>query len=310
MNRSNKKILIIGAGVIGSIYAVNLSNAGYSVTMLSRSRRLAELQENGLIFHNPKTNSIDKADVKIINMLSDYDIYDYVFVTVRYEQIDAALLEIRNNCSRNIVTMVNNPFGYDKWEQVVGKGRIIPAFPGAGGKIENGVLYYKLTTRLIQPTTFGELSGEKSARIMDLYKILKSAGFPVSICSNMDAWQKSHLAMVIPMANAIYFDGGNNYSTAQNRQAIHNMSLSLKENFSFLRSAGIIVTPAKLNIFRMCPMCFLSRLLKLIYKTKFAETLISNHANKAKHEMNLLNKDFEEFAKGKGISLRYLHPRI
>lgn len=122
----------------------------------------------------------------------------------------------------------------------------------------------------------------------------------------MDAWQKSHLAMVIPMANAIYFDGGDNYSTAQNRQAIHNMSLSLKENYHFLKSSGINITPPKLNIFRVCPVCLLSFLLILIYKTKFAEALISNHANNAKYEMELLNNDFEKLAKGKGISLKYL----
>lgn len=305
MNPSNKKILIIGAGVIGSIYAVNLSKAGYSVTMVARASRLAELQENGLLFHNSKTNNIDKAEVKVINMISDYDIYDYIFVTVRYEHIDNVLLEIKSNFSQNVVTMTNNPLGYDKWEQILGKGRIIPAFPGAGGKIERGVLHYKLTTKLIQSTTFGELSGDKSARILDLYDILKSSGFPVSTCNNMDAWQKSHLAMVLPMANAIYFDGGDNYSTSRNRQAIHNMSLSLKENFNFLKSIGIIITPAKLNIFRICPVCFLNLFLKLLYRTKFAQVLISNHANKARHEMNLLNKDFVKLAQEKGISLKY-----
>lgn len=306
MNRSKKKILIIGTGVIGSIYAVNLSNAGYSVTVLSRSRRLTELQEKGLIFYNSKIKSIDEAHVKIIDRLSNDDIYDYIFVTVRYEQIESALLEIKNNYSPNIITMVNNPFGYHKWEQIVGEERIIPAFPGAGGKIENGVLYYKLTSRLIQPTTFGELSSKKSARIIELYDILKSAGFPVSICNNMDAWQKSHLAMVIPMANAIYFDGGNNYSTAKSKRAMRNMGLSLNENFNFLKSVGISITPAKLNIFRLCPASVLSFLLKLIYRTKFAETLISNHANNARCEMELLNNDFKELAKEKGISLRYL----
>ncbi|GAA0722508.1 hypothetical protein GCM10008905_14080 [Clostridium malenominatum] len=310
MKPSDKKILIIGAGVIGSIYAVNLSNAGYSVTMLARSRRLTELEEKGLTFYNNKTQSLDRTHVEIINKLYDNDIYDYVFVTVRYEQIEDTLLGIKNNCSLNVVTMVNNPFGYDKWGEIVGKEKIIPAFPGAGGKIENGVLYYKLTSRIIQPTTFGELSGEKSTRITELYKILKSAGFPVSICNNMDSWQKSHLAMVIPMANAIYFDGGNNYSTAKNLQAIRNMSLSLKENFNFLKSVGVIITPTKLSIFRVCPTCFLSFLLKFIYKTKFAETLISNHANNAKYEMELLSNDFEELAKEKCISLKYLYPRV
>jgi 2-dehydropantoate 2-reductase len=50
VDRSDKKILIIGAGVIGSIYAADLSKAGYSVTMLARFRRFAELQEKGLAF--------------------------------------------------------------------------------------------------------------------------------------------------------------------------------------------------------------------------------------------------------------------
>lgn len=306
MKTSDKRMLIIGAGVIGSIYAINLSNAGYSVTVLARSRRLTELEEKGLAFYNNKTGSIDRASVKIIDKLYDDDGYDYVFVTVRYEQIEDALLGIKNNCSRNIVTMVNNPIGYDRWEEIVGKDKIIPAFPGAGGKIEKGVLYYKLTSRVIQPTTFGELSGEKTTRITELYDILKSAGFPASICNNMDAWQKSHLAMVIPMANAIYFDGGDNYSTAKNAQAIRNMSLSLKENFNFLKSIRIIITPVKLNIFRICPTWLLSFILKSVYKTKFAETLISNHANNAKHEMNLLNNDFAELAKRNDVSLKYL----
>lgn len=305
---SETKILIAGAGVIGSIYAVNLSKAGYAVTMLARSQRLSELQKKGLVFRNPQNNRIEKADVKITNVLSDDDLYDYIFVTVRYEQIEAALSDLKSNCSQSIVTMVNNPFGYDKWEQIVGKGRIIPAFPGAGGKIEKGVLYYKLTTRLVQPTTFGELSGERSFRIMRLHQVLKSSGFPVSICSNMDAWQKSHLAMVIPMANAIYLDGGNNYTTALNRAAISNMSLSLKENFDFLRASGIMVTPPKLNVFRLCPIWLLELILKQMYKTKFTETLISNHAINAKQEMSVLSNDFAELAQEKGVSLRYLQP--
>lgn len=299
------RILIVGAGVIGSIYAVNMSRAGYTVTILARSLRLAELQENGLVFHNAKTGRTEKADVKIIDTLSDDDLYDYIFVTVRYEQVESALTDIKNNYSQSIVTMVNNPFGYCKWEKIVGKGRIIPAFPGAGGKIDKGVLYYKLTARFVQPTTIGELSGERSSRIIKLYEVLKSSSFPVSICNNMDAWQKSHLAMVIPMANAIYFDGGNNYTTAQNRQAIHNMSLSLKENFQFLKHAGIMITPPKLNIFRLCPVLLLNLMLKLMFNTKFSEILISNHAKNAKHEMNMLNNDFAELVKSKGVILRY-----
>ncbi len=307
MDTANTKILILGSGVIGSIYAVKLSKAGYDVTMLARSHRLKEIRENGLLFFNDNINTVEKANIKIIDKIAADDFFDYIFVTVRYEQIEFALKDIKNNCSQNIVTMVNNPFGYSEWEQIVGESKIIPAFPGAGGKIENGVLYYKLTPRIVQPTTLGELSGNRGFRINKLYNILKHSGFPSSICNNMDAWQKSHLAMVIPLANGIYFDGRNNYTTARNKEAINSMTLSLRENFNFLKKNGIKITPTKLNVFIWCPRWLLNQILKTIYKTKFAETLISNHAINAKQEMKLLNNDFAYLAESKGSSLRFLN---
>lgn len=306
MNKPTARILIVGAGVIGSVYAAGLAKAGYEVAMLARQQRYDELQQNGLVFRNHKSGKLEKASVRLINTLTDDDFYDYILVTVRYEQIEAALSDIRDNCSSNIVTMVNNPYGYEKWEEIVGKGRIIAAFPGAGGKLEKGVLYYKLTTRFVQATTIGELSGERSPRVIRLYEVLKSSGFDVSVCNDMDAWQKSHLAMVIPMANAIYSDGGNNYTTARNKASMHNMSMSLKENFNFLKAAGIRITPSRLNIFRLCPVWLLDIMLKFMYDTKFAETLISNHAIKAKNEMCLLSRDFGELTRKKGVNLKYL----
>ena len=42
-----------------------------------------------------------------------------------------------------------------KWEDIVGTGRILPAFPGAGGSInDDGILDASLTPRIIQLTTF------------------------------------------------------------------------------------------------------------------------------------------------------------
>lgn len=297
-----ERILILGAGVIGSIYAARLANAGYDVTVLARSHRLAQIQQKGLLYF--EKGKVCKAHIHVISELTPDDRYEFTLVAVQYEQIEAALASLQNSNVGNIVTMVNNPYGYEQWEKIVGTGRIIPAFPGAGGKIENGILYYRLTPYIIQPTTFGELSGDRTERINRLAAMMKKAHIPYSICANMDAWQKSHLAMVIPMANAIYLDGGNNYTAARNNKAIHSMTLSLRENFKSLKKAGIAIIPFKLNVFQICPIQMMDFILKAAYNTRFAETLISNHANNAKHEMMLLNNDFIILMESKGIELK------
>jgi ketopantoate reductase len=49
MPTENSRILVIGAGVNGSICAVGLHRAGFNVTMLARGKRYEELQAQGIV---------------------------------------------------------------------------------------------------------------------------------------------------------------------------------------------------------------------------------------------------------------------
>ena len=55
------KILIYGAGVIGSLYAVQFNQAGYDTSIYARGERLKTLRNCGLQFQ-------DKTTVKIANV--------------------------------------------------------------------------------------------------------------------------------------------------------------------------------------------------------------------------------------------------
>ncbi len=44
------KILIYGAGVIGSLYAVLFAEAGYDTSVYARGKRLEFLKKNGLLY--------------------------------------------------------------------------------------------------------------------------------------------------------------------------------------------------------------------------------------------------------------------
>ena len=99
------RILIYGAGVIGCLYATLFSEADYETTLYARGKRLEAFQQNGLLYY--KSTRVKKANVNIIDKVEDDDIYDFVFLTVKENQVNIALKELKNNRSSNIVTIVN-----------------------------------------------------------------------------------------------------------------------------------------------------------------------------------------------------------
>ena len=137
------RILIFGAGVIGSLYGALFAEAGYDVYVYARGRRLESLTQDGLLYKGK--GKIRKAPIKLLSKIEPGDRYDLVFLAVRENQLHTALEELRQNCSPTIVTMVNSLETYDQWEAICGAGRIIPAFPGAGGGFDGSVLDASLT---------------------------------------------------------------------------------------------------------------------------------------------------------------------
>ena len=87
------KILIFGAGVIGSLYGALLAEAGYEVSVYARGRRLESMSQDGLLVKYK--GKIRKASVKVLSRLEAEDRYELVFLTVRENQQHAAPDEIR-----------------------------------------------------------------------------------------------------------------------------------------------------------------------------------------------------------------------
>ncbi len=303
-NLLKKKILIFGAGVIGSVYGGLLAKSGHQVSILARGHRLSELKSKGLLLYNSALRKPEGISIEVVDSTQVGSKYDFVFVALRYDQVDSALKTLSKIDTSCFVFMVNNPKGYEQWTNELGYHRVIPAFPGAGGKIENGIVYYQIVSSLVQPTTLGELNGKQTQRLKDLKTILRRAGFNIAISKKMEAWQISHIALIAPLAAVIYYDGGDNYSVSKNKKAISQMNLALKENLNFLIQSGIGVEPYKLRIIRFIPMIILTKIMRLVFATKWAETVICNHALNAKGEMELINHHFIQMAKGKGFYLK------
>src|SRR5215469_8270912 len=219
------RILVYGAGAIGSIFAGKMAKNGYHITVLARGNRYKELINNGIILKNSLNNKLETIKTNVIETLNEDDTYDYIIVVVQTNQINDILPVLAKNKSQNIVFVVNNPLGYENWIKSVGYKRIMIGFPSAGGERANGVVNFfigKGITKLFQATTFGELNGKKTNRLKKLYSIFKKSDFSPSINNKMDWWQKTHVSVILPVAKALYRYQSNNYELAKSHKTLKN----------------------------------------------------------------------------------------
>lgn len=290
------RLLIYGAGVIGCWYAVLFSKAGYDTTIYARGKRLELLRKEGLRYEVKE--KVHKADIKIIGRLENEDSYDFIFLTVKENQVHTALEELSHNFSPNIVTMVNTIEGYENWERLSGEGRIIPAFPGAGGSFQDGILKAALTPYIIQPTTFAEINGCRTERLDKLSKIFKSSRVPYQVVKNMQDWQLCHLAMVVPIADAYYMARIPQKAWKEDN-VMQKTAVQMKHNFQTLYKRGIVLSPRKMNMFRLLPTWMLKIGLTLVFKSNFGDVFMYQHSMNAPDEMRTLHEQFYRYLNDK-----------
>lgn len=296
------RILVYGAGVLGSLYAARLYQTGYDVTLLARGKRFDEINEKGVIMVGSLSGEQTVSRVPICQKLEPDDSYDLIIVLVRADQVTELLPVLAaNKNSKNILFMVNNPNGYEGWIKAVGKERLLLGFAGAGGTRKDGVVTFHVVSPILQPTTLAEPDGSKTDRIKAISKIFRNAGFATAICNNMEGWQKTHVGWVSPVANAILAAGGDGKALSQRPDLLELLVDAIHEGFDVLHKLRIPVTPKKLKILTAMPKGLTQFILKLWSKTQHFDTIATRHTLAAYSEMKLLSEDFQAIARSASI---------
>jgi len=292
------KILVYGAGVLGSLYAARFYQCGYDVTLLARSKRHDEINAQGVILEGVLSGERTISRLPVCQVLEPDDCYDLIIVLVRGDQV-AELLPMlaANRNSKAILFMVNNPSGYEEWIKTVGKERLLLGFAGAGGTRKDGVVSYHVVSPLLQSTTLAELDGTKTERVKAIARIFTNAGFTTTICSNMEAWQKTHVAWVSPVANAILAAGGNGKTLSQRLDLLKLLVDAIHESYAVLHKLGVPITPAKLKSITLMPKALTRTIFKLWSRTQHFDTIATHHTLAAYAEMKLLSDEFQTIAK-------------
>lgn len=251
------RILVFGAGVLGSLYAARLHGAGHDVTLFARGDRLKALNANGVQLEQAVTGVKETVRVPVVGVVGAEIAYDVVLVFVRGDQLATASRSLaEQRVSGSLLFMVNNPAGFEPLSRTVGAERLMLGLAGAGGYREGDTVKYVVLPRFLQPTTLGEPDGSETARIRAAGAAMRSAGFPVVISRSMDAWYKYHAAWVTPVAYAIYAARAAGSSLAERPDLLRELVDATRELWRALGNLGHKLTPTDCMWSASCPVGF------------------------------------------------------
>lgn len=296
------KILVYGAGNIGTLYAAKLKVAGNNVRIFARGQRLSEIREQGIRIQDYVSREETTTHIDVVERLDPDDAYDLVLVVLpRHKVIEVLPILAASQNTPSIMFFGNNAAGPDEMIEALGRERVLLGFPGAAGIRSGDRIRHLVLNRREQLTTIGEVDGSRSARIDAIAAEFRAAGFPISISANMDAWLKTHVAEIVPIAGALYMANEDIDQLKDNREAFGLMIRAIREGFRVLSSLDIPITPPIHKIFRWIPEFLLVAMMRRKLDDKSWSIKIG-HASAARDEMNAIADEFRELGRQSGVA--------
>ncbi len=239
------RVLIYGAGVQGSFLAHVLIRANNDVTVLARGKRAEELRRDGIVLRHylQRKTTIDK--VTVIGELRKDDIYDAIFVTMKYSDFPDVLPALAQNGSENIILVGNNATASEMEAYLVTHSEkaknIVFGFQLTGGKKK------KDHTVVVRFNAGGMVIGslEKSVLLKDsVGEIFKNTKYKITYEKNIDSWLKSHMIGVLPMNLAALIKDNNFKAIAKDNELLKQLVAAMDEGYEVLKESGYEVIPA------------------------------------------------------------------
>ena len=279
----NERILVIGAGVNGSVCAAGLYKVGIDVTVLARGKRFEELQDEGIVIEDPFKHTRSITRVPVINHLDPSDSYDYVLVVVRKNQVADLLPVLTQNRSPNIVFMGNNLSGPDEFTRILGRERVMMGSVYAAGKRDGSLIRAMVIRSIASP--FGEIDGTITPRLKRLAVIFGRAGFRMKTSSNIVDFQATHAAGVALIGTLTVQHGCDTKALARSKDDLRLFNDARREAHQVLRALGHRIIPWSEAAIGIIPGFLQVAGLRALLNSKLGEVGLAWHCSQAPDEI-------------------------
>jgi 2-dehydropantoate 2-reductase len=180
------KVVVVGAGALGSIVGAHLARAGEDVVFVARGERAALLRQHGIVITG-------LADFTVpVTVATDPDVVhtaDVLLVTVKTYDTESALADLRHLCVPSVLSLQNGVLKNEQLARVFGWERVLGAAVVVAGEVlGDGAVRFTLNERF----AVGELSGGDSDRARSLAAALVRAGLPAEASPHVQSveWSK------------------------------------------------------------------------------------------------------------------------
>jgi 2-dehydropantoate 2-reductase len=280
------KVLIIGAGVIGTVYGAHLGAGGHAVSVLAHGVRTAEVGRCGLRARDVLAGVVTVSPATVVDR-ADAEAFDLVLVALRRDHLPLVSVQLAMLAEHPLVLFFgNNPEGRAGLPADIA-GLVSQGFPGVGGTITNGLAAYVLIGQ--QPTA---LEQGDDPRLDQFREALEGRGFAVQRVADMSGWLAYHAVFVACVCAALYRCGTDPQRLARNWTELRLMCRAITEGFRGLRNHGVGGLPRNLAVLHaraMQPVAvgYWARSMR----SPMGELMFAAHARHAESEMRAIACD-------------------
>lgn len=279
-------VLIVGAGVIGTVYGAHLGTAGHDISILAHGDRTDVISACGLHARDVTSGVETHAPARVLPSAAGTDV-DVVLVALRRDHLHSAadaLAEVAPDVL--VLFMGNNPAGRSALPTGSG-ARVALGFPGVGGTLSAGVATYDKIAQ--QPTAIEAID---EPRLGDLIDALTARGLATQRVADMDGWLAYHAVFIAAICAALYRCGTDPQRLAHDRETLKLMCLAITQGFQELHDRDVRGCPRNLALLHnrwLDPVAI--RYWARVMRSPMGETAFAAHARHAEPEMRRLADD-------------------